>query len=333
MKDFWFYYLLAVMVAILGMCWIAFGNGMIYEALHGEPMLPDPYTFVGMLMQQTETDLGLPSDSILASLAMTAEHWYMILSYLFPAAPSIAAILIVWHFSRGTGVKSLFRCFSTAQEGVSAAQGLKFLGVLFLAIVVYSLVFATLSGISADGDIASKFEALRLDAPLVALLLLLVGSFTAHGAILEELGWRGFAWPLLQKVMSTPLRAAIFLGLLWGTWHLPREVVMLAGGAPFDEFFLDQINFFMGAVTLTIIIGWAVNKAGGSILPAIMIHGASNYLGGTLGYDTVFLIFSIHDLLKIAIAITVVAFTGSQLGYRGPSNAIGRSETIEAAGA
>jgi len=255
MKDFWIFYLLAVVVAILGMCWIAFANGMIYEALTGKAMLPDPYTFVGMMMQQSEARLGLPSDSIFASLALLTEHWYMVGSYLFPAAPSIAAILVVWYFSRGAGVRALFGRFSPAQEGVSTAQGLKLNGLIFLAIIVYTLVLAFLAGLTSEGGFAEKVQGLRLDAPFLALLLLFVGSMTAHGAILEELGWRGFAWPLLQKVIKTPLHAALLLGILWAAWHLPREVVMLLGGAPFDQFIFNQIDFFLGSITLTIMIG------------------------------------------------------------------------------
>jgi len=333
MNNFWIYYLLAVVFALLGTSWMVLGNAVVYEALYGEPMLPDAYTFVGMMMQQAEVRLGLPSDSIIASLSLITEHWYMFPTYLFPAAPSIAAILVVWYFSRGAGVKALFSRFSPTQEGVSLAQGLKLNGLLFLAIIIYTLVLAFLSGLSAEEGFAGNIKGLRLDAPFMAIVLLLVGSFTAHGAILEELGWRGFAWPLLQKVMKTPLHAAIFLGILWGAWHLPREVIMLAGGAPFDQFLLGQIDFFLMTVALTIIIGWAVNKAGGSILPAIMIHGASNYLGGSVDGTKVIFVFSTQSLMTIAVAIAIIAFAGKQLGYRGPVNAIGRSETPEVAGA
>jgi membrane protease YdiL (CAAX protease family) len=333
MNNFWIYYLLAVSIAILGTLWMVLGNAVVYEALYGEPMLPDAYTFVGMMMQQAEARLGLPSDSIIASLSLMGKHWYMFPTYMFPAAPSIAAILVVWYFSRGAGVKALFSRFSPAQEGVSAARGLKLNGLIFLAIIAYALVLAALSGLSAEGGFAANIEGLRLDAPFLALVLLFVGSFTAHGAILEELGWRGFAWPLLQKVMKTPLHAAIFLGILWGAWHLPREAVMLAGGAPFDDFLLNQIDFFLMTITLTIIIGWAVNKAGGSILPAIMIHGASNYLGGSIDGSPVVFVFSTQSLMTLAVAIAIVVFAGKQLGYRGPVNAIGRSANAETAGA
>jgi len=101
MNNFWIYYLLALVIAILGTLWMVFGNAVVYEALYGEPMLPDAYTFVGMMMQQAEVRLGLPSDSIIASLSLMTEHWYMFPTYMFPAAPSIAAILVVWYFSRG----------------------------------------------------------------------------------------------------------------------------------------------------------------------------------------------------------------------------------------
>jgi hypothetical protein len=44
--------------------------------------------------------------------------------------------------------------------------------------------------------------------------------FGVTAGILEEIGWMGFAYPKMSQRFS-PFRAAVFLGLLWGIWHLP----------------------------------------------------------------------------------------------------------------
>jgi len=59
-----------------------------------------------------------------------------------------------------------------------------------------------------------------------------------------------------------------------------------------------------------------------------MIHGASNYLGGSVDSTPVFFVFSTNSLLEFAVAIIVVVITGAQLGYRGPVNDIGYSKQV-----
>ncbi|ASC70097.1 hypothetical protein XM38_010270 [Halomicronema hongdechloris C2206] len=59
---------------------------------------------------------------------------------------------------------------------------------------------------------------LSLDAWLTAALLR-----GTEGPV-EEIGWRGFALPMLQQQYSG-FRASIILGFLWALWHVPVIVL------------------------------------------------------------------------------------------------------------
>ncbi len=90
----------------------------------------------------------------------------------------------------------------------------------------------------------------------------------------EEIGWRGFALPRLQKTMSVS-RATLLLGLLWTVWHVPaffyHETYQ---GMPW--FILPGLIFgvLCGAVLLT----WLYNGTGGSVLMVAIWHALFDLL-------------------------------------------------------
>jgi membrane protease YdiL (CAAX protease family) len=92
----------------------------------------------------------------------------------------------------------------------------------------------------------------------------------------EELGWRGFALPRLQKRHS-PLVASAILGVLVVIWHAPLALLgMLPAYALFATF------------AFTIVFGWLYNNTKGSVLMTLIAHAADGLvLTGNLGLDAV----------------------------------------------
>ena len=97
----------------------------------------------------------------------------------------------------------------------------------------------------------------------------------------EELGWRGFAQPELEKHYS-PLISAIILGVLWGLWHLPNFFIP---GLPHYEIPLPA--FVIYTTSLSVLAAWLLKHTRGSVLMATLLHGATNTFGFlTPGLDT-----------------------------------------------
>lgn len=102
----------------------------------------------------------------------------------------------------------------------------------------------------------------------------LLPAFLGHlltASLGEEIGWRGYALPKLQA-RSSALVASLILGGLWAFWHLPA-FWMPAGkysGLPFTWFLL-------GTLPLTILFTWLFNNTKGSLLIAVLLHGATNF--------------------------------------------------------
>lgn len=88
-------------------------------------------------------------------------------------------------------------------------------------------------------------------------------------ALLEELGWCGFALPHLQARYSA-FTSSILLTLIWGLWHAPFFLwrFQFGIGVMFGFFFA----LFVGTIILTAVY----NISRGSVLAAIIFHLSNN---------------------------------------------------------
>lgn len=83
---------------------------------------------------------------------------------------------------------------------------------------------------------------------------------------MEELGWRGFALPLLQRHLSPPT-AGLLLGLIWGVWHLPAFFI---GGTPQSNW--SFLPYLVGVISVSVILTGLYNASRGSLLLVMLMH-------------------------------------------------------------
>lgn len=93
----------------------------------------------------------------------------------------------------------------------------------------------------------------------------------------EELGWRGFALPRLQRTHSA-LTSSFLLSLAWAGWHLPAffyvpsYVTMGLRVLP---------GFFVGILAGAIVLTWLYNSSHGSVLAVVLWHASFNFVSGS----------------------------------------------------
>ncbi|MBE1878266.1 CPBP family intramembrane metalloprotease [Myceligenerans sp. TRM 65318] len=127
---------------------------------------------------------------------------------------------------------------------------------LFLLLGIPALKYLS----AAFNGTAGEFPFSPWYGVLAALLpVLLLGP-------VEEIGWRGYALPLLQR-RFTPLVASLILGALWGLWHLPA---FLLGGTVQSQWSFGA--FLIGALALSVLMTPMFNAARGSILIPALFH-------------------------------------------------------------
>lgn len=157
--------------------------------------------------------------------------------------------------------------------------------------------------------LAARFltTALRLadisPQPQGNLVALAVSAFTLSlfSNPWEEVGWRGFALPHLQKRYSAAL-ATLIVGVLWGFWHVP---LFFWKGNPMAEY--PFFAWFAGTLAGAYLYTWIYNSTRGSLLLTAIFHIVLNTLSAALPGVSI----TALALLYCLAAIFLIRFLGS----------------------
>ena len=215
----------------------------------------------------------------LSSFVLTWGYFWLIWAPLgLPASliglggfgPAISAFLVLAVTSGTPGILSLLRSIVHWRVGVRWYL-LALLGVPLLNLFAYLVVPGTLSDF-----VAPDSRLLRVYLSEMAMSLTI-----GIAPLWEEVGWRGFALPCIQRLYG-PVRGTLILGALWGFWHLPFFFGPLAQTGP-DSTWLSAtialVEFSIGLTGLSVVMTWILNNCGGSTLLAILIHAAFDSSG------------------------------------------------------
>ena len=129
---------------------------------------------------------------------------------------------------------------------------------VFLIVGIPLLFFC---GSALKGNLFSEPFPFSSFQTLAAALL-----FMAIKGPVEEFGWRGLALPLLQRKFA-PIWAGLILGVIWGLWHFPA---FLLSGTPQSAWSFTP--FFVGSVSVSVIVTQLFNTSRGSILFPAFFH-------------------------------------------------------------
>jgi membrane protease YdiL (CAAX protease family) len=130
-------------------------------------------------------------------------------------------------------------------------------------------------------------------APAISFFIFLPGILTM--GLTEEIGWRGFALPELQKKYSA-LTSAVIIGVIWASWHF-----VITPGNP-----LFLMVFTLEVVILSILFTWVYNNTNGSILLAALYHTIINIVISNLKIPTIPGLWLIYLLLQLLLVLVII---------------------------
>lgn len=221
-------------------------------------------------------------------------HSLRLLAFVGLFAPALSAGIVSFAFDKKQGVKDLLSRYGILRFSV---------GWYLVAILLVPLLFVLSIGVDSM-FFHRHFENLLLPQTPIFTLVSFAWLMVINSG--EEIGWRGFALPKLQKLLNSPLYASIILGVLWSLWHLPIYLVPGQSSIPLPMF----IFFTTG---LSFIYTVVFNETRGSLASVVLLHASTDItprlLNITVFQPSTWLIFSI--LIWISAIVLFLRFPGS----------------------
>jgi uncharacterized protein len=173
--------------------------------------------------------------------------------------PSIAAAIVVGATGGRNALRAwLAQCLQWRMRwGWMTLAFLSPLAILTLAAAAHKALGGTVPPSPAMGQVSMTIANFFL-------------VFVVGGPLGEELGWRGYALPAMQERIGWR-STSLILGAIWGVWHLP--LFFIAGSSQSNG---SVAVFFVLIIATSVFYTWLFNRSEGSVLPAMVLHTASN---------------------------------------------------------
>jgi membrane protease YdiL (CAAX protease family) len=185
--------------------------------------------------------------------------WLRYAPWITGTGPSLAGLIVTLWLYGLPGVRRLvwrLMPWSGGRAWPMLAVCLLFpLGVIVLPITILAALGASGTAVSWEGVSAYVHGAV-------------VGGGLLGPGLMEEIGWRGFALPHLQRRYSA-LTSSLIIGVVWAFWHLPNFVI------PSDRppWWYPAV-FVPLIMALSALFTWVFNSTGGSLFAVVVLHGA-----------------------------------------------------------
>ncbi|MFJ5695108.1 CPBP family intramembrane glutamic endopeptidase [Arthrobacter sp. NPDC093125] len=225
------------------------------------------YLFVAVRGESLTNEVNLLHFLDLFRGVLDPEFAVVFLLVSFSFGPTLAGLIVI-ALTRGTaGLRELAYRLTKVRIPWHWVAAILLIPVL-LAIASLAVAF-----------VLGGFQPLHYN-PLVPLIL--AGPFLVHLLIFtglaEEIGWRGYALPELLR-RHTAEKASWILGLAWGLWHLPSNLLLpyLRGQLTIPMAIAVLLGLTFGAVGWTIVLTWLYINTG-SLFWMVVLHGYYNWV-------------------------------------------------------
>ncbi|MDR0795302.1 MAG: CPBP family intramembrane metalloprotease [Tannerella sp.] len=174
---------------------------------------------------------------------------------VFPQwAPAFAAFIVVGISGGKTGILGLLQKVSIKKSSIKWGLASVVIPVVCCVIAYIGIMYTEF------GQCTMPTFTRSIGIYAICFLATLFGSYG------EEIGWRGFMLPQLNKKHSL-LMSSVIVGMSWGLWHINiGRFGLIAFGL-----------FILGLTCISLLISWLCSKTKNNIFVAIMFHTIMNF--------------------------------------------------------
>jgi membrane protease YdiL (CAAX protease family) len=211
------------------------------------------------------------------------------LNYEKVSLPQIAPAVVVLIF---------FLIFKDLPARINIHLEKAILAKLLIAFVIPVILFAISFFIGKQLNLNVK-----ITENLTSLLPLMITGMLI-GVFGEEIGWRSFLQPFLEKKNSV-LLASIFVGIIWGLWHIGH----------YKNGVLFMTGFLLFTISASIIIAWLLRGTEYNLIISAIFHLSINGCFLVFFYNllTDSKLMLINGFVWLIAAIGIVLLTGKDL--------------------
>jgi membrane protease YdiL (CAAX protease family) len=121
----------------------------------------------------------------------------------------------------------------------------------------------------------------------------------------EEIGWRGYILPFLEKRFGLII-GSLILGIVWAIWHLPLWFIPGT-----SQTYMNFFVFMLSTIGYSFIFSWIIKISGNRLLSGLLVHGTANafvplFPTVILEHNVSQIRFWIYALLILAVGIIIV---------------------------
>jgi len=172
----------------------------------------------------------------------------------------------------GPAVGAIFSIYTIEGKGTIKIFFKQFLSMKF-SWKVWLAIFLVLGITSIITWVIPEFlgeDRLPMYLPSIYVFPIYILIVTFFGGGQEEIGWRGYIMPYLEKKYGLII-GGLILGIVWAIWHLPMW--FLPGSS---QMYMNFFGFMLGAIGYSYFFSWIIKASGNRLFSGLVAHGVAN---------------------------------------------------------